>query len=246
MTSLARGIEVLRAFRDSPEGMTMAEVSQVTGLSRAVVRRCLYTLQEMGYVSRERRVFRPEPKVLTLGQSYLSSNAMPAKAQPFLERVSQRVNESCSLAVLEGDEVMYVGRSATRRIMSVSLDLGSRLPAYCTSLGRVLLAHLDAESLEGYLGRVELMRHTKSTVTTRRKLSEALTLVLEGGYSMVDQELEVGLRSLAVPVHKPDHGVVAALNVGAQAGRVSRADFLQRILPVLLEASGELTALLRY
>ncbi len=224
----------------------MAEISERTGLSRAVVRRCLFTLEEMGYVSRDRRVFQLEPKILTLGQSYLSSSSIPVKAQPFLEAVSQRVNESCSLAVLEGDQAMYVARSATRRIMSVTLGIGSRLPAYCTSLGRVLLAHLPPADLRDYLVRTKLVALTEHTITDAKMLGRTLTAAREQGYALVDQELELGLRSIAVPIHGPNRQVVAAMNVGVQAGRVPASEMLTAILPVIRDEAEKLTAILLY
>lgn len=246
MTSLARGLEVIRAFRDAATGLSMAEISERTGLSRAVVRRCLFTLEEMGYVSRDRRVFQLEPKILTLGQSYLSSSSIPVKAQPFLEAVSQRVNESCSLAVLESDQAMYVARSATRRIMSVTLGIGSRLPAYCTSLGRVLLAHLPPADLRAYVDRTELVAYTEHTIVKPERLDRVFAVVREQGYALVDQELELGLRSIAVPIHGPSRQVVAAMNVGVQAGRVPASEMLETILPVIQEEAERLTAILLY
>ncbi len=246
MTSLARGLEVISAFRDSSKGLSMAEISERTSLSRAVVRRCLFTLEEMGYVSRDRRVFQLEPKILTLGQSYLSSSSVPVKAQPFLESISKQVNESCSLAVLESNQAMYVARSATRRIMSVSLGIGSRLPAYCTSLGRVLLAQLDAAELDDYFTNTEFCAYTEHTLTDPAALTAAVDRVRDQGYALVDQELELGLRSIAVPIQGPNRRVIAAMNVGVQAARVPSEELRERILPVLREEAEKLTAILLY
>jgi IclR family pca regulon transcriptional regulator len=146
MTSLARGLAVVRAFSDSRKPQTIAHISQKTGIPRAAVRRCLHTLQQLGYVDAELNNFSLRPKVLTLGYSYLSSTPLTVSAQPYLNNISRALNESSSLAVLDDDEVLYVARSATSRVMSVALNTGSRLPAYCTSLGRVMLAHLPPTS----------------------------------------------------------------------------------------------------
>ncbi len=240
MTSLARGLEVLRGFSGAPRGLKMAELSRITGLSRAVVRRCLHTLQAMGYVRTDRDVFLLEPKILALGHSYFSSNSLPGTAQPFLEGVSHETQESCSLAVLDQDEVVYVARSATRRIMAVSLNLGSRLPAGCTSLGRVLLAQLSSAELEAYLARVKLVKLTEHTLTTKRDLAAAIESARTQGFAIVSEELEIGLRSIAVPVFSAQGTAVAAMNVSVQAARVSAAELKSRVLPLLKRAAADL------
>jgi IclR family pca regulon transcriptional regulator len=177
MTSLARGIAVVRAFTRSKRELTVAELARKTAISRASVRRCLYTLNKLGYVESDGRVFTLAPKVLSLGYSYLSSAPLTDIAQPVLERVSAAVQESCSLAVLDGDEIVYIARSATRRIMSVALNVGSRLPAYCTSMGRVALAQLPPARLEGYMSRVKLRPLTARTVISQPQL---LRIVADG------------------------------------------------------------------
>jgi IclR family transcriptional regulator, pca regulon regulatory protein len=244
MTSLARGLAVLRAFSDQRRSLTIAQISHKTGIPRAAVRRCLYTLKELGYADADGNNFSLKSKVLTLGYSYLSSTPLTVSTAPYLNAISRTLNESCSLAVLEDDEILYVARSATSRIMSVSLNTGSRLPAYCTSLGRVMLAHLPPEELDAYLGRVKLKAFTERTVVSAARLREILDGVRGDGYALLEEELEMGLRSLAVPVRGASGNVLAALNVGVHASRVSARQMLEEFLPVLLRGAQDLSILL--
>jgi IclR family pca regulon transcriptional regulator len=244
MTSLARGLAVVRAFSDSGKPQTIAQISQKTGIPRAAVRRCLHTLKQLGYVDAELNNFSLRPKVLTLGYSYLSSTPLTVSSQPYLNNISRTLGESSSLAVLEDDEVLYVARSAASRVMSVALNTGSRLPAYCTSLGRVMLAHLPPQELDAYFARVKLKPMTKRTVVNQKKLRDILAGVRHDGYALIDEELELGLRSIAVPVRGASGNVLAALNVGAQAARVSVETMKQEFLPVLLRGAQELSVLL--
>jgi IclR family transcriptional regulator, pca regulon regulatory protein len=243
MTSLARGLAVLQAFARHRGAHTIADLSRHTGLPRAAVRRCLHTLARLDYVESDGRLFSLRPTVLTLGYAYLSSAPLPVMAQPFLERVSGAVHESCSLAVLDGADIVYVARSATRRIMSVALSVGSRLPAYCTSMGRVLLAHLPAEDLERHLRAAELLRLTELTIVSREALLRVLERTRQAGHCLVDQELEIGLRSIAVPVRNAAGTVVAAMNVSCQASRTSTRDMERQHLPELLAAARDLAPL---
>ena len=244
MTSLARGLAVLQAFSDARKPQTIAQISQKTGIPRAAVRRCLYTLQQLGYADAELNNYTLRPKVLTLGYSYLSSTPLTISAQPYLNNISRALNESSSLAVLDEDEVLYVARAATSRVMSVALNTGSRLPAYCTSLGRVMLAHLPPAELDQYLASTKLRAMTKNTVVSQKGLREILAGVREQGYAINDEELELGLRSIAVPVRGASGTVLAALNVGAQAARVSVKQLEKEFLPVLLKGAQELSILL--
>ena len=244
MTSLARGLAVLRAFADTRKPQTIAQISQQTGIPRAAVRRCLHTLKQLGYVDAELKNFTLRPKVLTLGYSYLSSTPLTLSAQPCLDQVSKALGESSSLAVLEEDQVLYVARSATSRVMSVSLSAGSRLPAYCTSLGRVLLAHLPAAELDAYLARTTLAQKTVNTITSADALRAELARVREQGYALNNEELELGLRSIAVPVRGATGRVLAALNVGAQAARVTPERMVEEFMPVLRQGAQELSLLL--
>jgi IclR family pca regulon transcriptional regulator len=242
MTSLARGLHVIRAFAGVDRRLTIADVSRATGLTRAVVRRCLYTLKELGYAATDGRMYFLQPRILNLGYAYLSTAPVPIAAQPVLEEMSEALGEASSVAVLDEGAVVYIGRAATKRIMSVTLGVGSRLPAYCTAVGRVLLAHLTDEQVSSELSKVDFIQHTKHTVTSRQRLEEILIGVRQEGFALNDQELEIGLRSIAVPVRNVVGTVVAAMNVSTQASRVSRRELLERCLPVLRGAAEKLSS----
>lgn len=244
MTSLERGLQVIRAFSEHRRNLTISQISQTTGLSRAAVRRCLYTLHKLGYVAEDDKRFSLKPLVLTLGQSFLSSTPLAVVAQPYLDQVSDRLRESCSVAVLDGDDIVYICRSAETRIMSINLLVGTRLPAYCTSMGQVLLAQLPPTAFEAYLERVRLVARTERTVTSAAKLRRLLKAVRESGHALLDQELEVGLRSIAVPVRDVRGNVVAAMNVSTHAARVSLDEMHRRFLPILSEGARGLGAVL--
>jgi IclR family transcriptional regulator, pca regulon regulatory protein len=246
MTSLARGLAVIQAFTDPKRQMTISQLSQKTGLSRAAVRRCLYTLQKLGYAGTDdNRHFHLRPHVLALGHSYISSMPLSSSAQPVLEHTSKLLHESCSIATLDGLEIIYVARASVTRIMSIDLRVGSRLPAFCTSMGRVLLANLPAEEMERVLPGIEFTPHTERTVRSAEKLRQILRQVQRNGYAIVDQELELGLRSMAVPIRNAAGIAVAALNVGTHAQRVSIQQMQNTFLPHLQAAADELSMLLR-
>ena len=246
MTSLARGLAVIRGFTQQKRSLTISQLSQRTGIPRAAVRRCLYTLSRLGLVaSEDGRTFALRPKILGLGHAYLSSTTLASSAQPVLDRISDVLHESSSIALLDGDEILYVARSSTtRRIMSVDLGIGTRLPAYCTSMGRVLLAHLAPSERDDYFTRVKLVAHTSKTQIAPDKLRNDLDAVVSAGYAIVDQELELGLRSIAVPVRDLAGKVVAAMNISTQASRVSIAELERRFLPELEAGARELGAAL--
>ncbi|MEE4464789.1 IclR family transcriptional regulator C-terminal domain-containing protein, partial [Azotobacter chroococcum] len=207
------------------------------------VRRCLHTLMKLGFATTDGRTYSLTPKVLTLGHAYLSSTPLAVSAQTYLDRISEQLHEACNLATLEGEEVLYIARSAIpQRLISVDLSVGCRLPAYCTSMGRVLLAALDDVSLQEYLEHADLLPKTSRTLHTREALWECLQQVRRQGWCIVDQELEQGLRSLAVPVQDSSGRVLAAMNVSTHAGRVSIAELEKRYLPIMLAASRELSA----
>jgi IclR family transcriptional regulator, pca regulon regulatory protein len=244
MTSLARGLAVIQAFSQRQCELTVSQISTKTGFSRAAVRRCLYTLAKLGFAaSEDSRHFHLRPRVLALGHSYISSMPLAAMAQPILENVSYILHESCSVAALDRTDIVYIARANVTRIMSIDLVVGSRLPAFCTSMGRVLMADLPAEKLDEFLARVEFKRYTGRTVANAEKLLQILRLVQRNGYCIVDQELESGLRSMAVPIRDMAGRVVAALNVGAHAQRVSIQDLQVRFLPHLNAAAQELSLL---
>jgi IclR family pca regulon transcriptional regulator len=246
MNSLARGLVVIQAFSQRQRELTVSQLSAKTGFSRAAVRRCLYTLAKLGFAAADdSRHFHLRPRVLALGHSYIASMPLAAMVQPILENVSRILHESCSIATLDRTDIVYIARANVTRIMSIDLVVGSRLPAFCTSMGRVLMAELLAEKLEEFLARVEFKRYTERTVANAKKLRQILRLVQRNGYSIVDQELESGLRSMAVPIHDTAGRVVAALNVGAQAQRISIQDLQARFLPHLKAAAQELCLAVR-
>jgi IclR family transcriptional regulator, pca regulon regulatory protein len=246
MMSLARGLLVIQAFTQKKRQLTISELSAKTGLSRAAVRRCLYTLAQLGFAGAEDgRHFYLGPRILALGYSYIVSMPLATAAQPVLERVSRELHESCSISTIDRTEIIYVARASVTRIMSIDLGVGSRLPAFCTSMGRVMLSSLPAEELETYLSQTPLKRFTDRTVTSVEKLRQVLRLVGRNGYAIVDQELELGLRSMAVPIQNPNGKIVAALNVGAHAQRVSIQEMQTKFLPRLRNAAQELSMLLR-
>jgi IclR family transcriptional regulator, pca regulon regulatory protein len=213
-------------------------------LARAVVRRFFYTLVDLGYVVTDGKYFRLTPKILRLGFAYLSSFSLPKIAERFLEEVTLETKESSSASILDGHEIVYVARVQTRRIMSVSLGIGSRLPAFCTSMGRVLLAHLPLETLDQYLKAAEFKRFTEKTITDPEALRKELRDVLKQGFALVDQELEIGLRSVAVPIFAGGGRVVAAINIGTQVARTTKSELLQQFLPVLRRASKNISSCL--
>lgn len=242
MTSLARGLAVVQAFQERKRHLTIAQISHRTEIPRAAVRRCLHTLIKLGYATSDGRTYSLLPKVLTLGHAYVSSTPLAVSAQPYLDRMSEQLHEACNMATLEGNDILYIARSATtQRLISVDLSVGGRLPAYCTSMGRILLAALDDVSLQDYLAQVELQPKTRKTLVDKTQLDQCLQQVRQQGWCIVDQELEQGLRSVAVPVYDASGQVLAALNVSTHAGRVSRNDLEQRFLPIMLAASRDLS-----
>lgn len=245
--SLARGLAVIRAFdADHPE-LTLSDVAKSTGLTRAAARRFLHTLVELGYVRTDGRLFALRPRILELGYAYLSSLSLPELAMPMMERVVEQVRESCSLAVLDGEDVVYVARVPTKRIMSVAISVGTRFPAYATSMGRVLLAHREPDWLDEYLATAKLEPLTRRTVTDPGQLRDILRKVRAQGYCLVDEELEEGLRSIAAPIRDGDGRVVAAINVSAHISRGPAETIRDELLPPLLDIaeaiSGDLARL---
>jgi IclR family pca regulon transcriptional regulator len=245
MTSLARGLIVIQAFTQQSPQMTISQLSIKTGLSRAAVRRCLYTLTKLGFAGAEDGSrYSLRPRMLTLSHTYTTSNTLSTAAQPILERMSAALRESFSVATLDGEDIVYIARTQVNRVMAVDLHIGSRLPAYCTSMGRVLLAYLPAEQLEHYLAKAVLTPHTTRTVNSVEKLRLILRNVRRNGYALVDQEYEVGLRSLAVPVYAASGRVVATVNLSGNAPRLSVLEMQSRFLAPLRTAANELSAYL--
>ena len=242
MTSLARGMAVLHCFNVRQRALSVSQISQSTGLPRASIRRVLHTLARLGYVAQEGQGFVLLPRVLGVGNAYLSSATHIAVAQPILDALRDRVHESCSMGVLDVDQVLYVARAETTRIMSISLRPGSRIPAYCSSMGRVMLAHFSDARLAAYLSHVALHPYNERTIVDVDKLRTALREVRRNGYCIVDQELELGLRSVAVPVHAPQGEVIGAFNIGTQSARVTLNALKTELLPRLREAAAAFEA----
>lgn len=243
--SLARGLMVIRAFDENHPEMTLADVARLTRLSRAAARRFLHTLVQLGYVWTDGRVFALTPRVLELGFPYLSSRSLPEIAQPHLERLVSEVHESASVSVLDDTDIVYLARVPTSRIMTVSINIGTRFPAYATSMGRVLLAHLPEEELADYLAHAELSRLSSHTTTSAEQLRAELVRIRERGWALVDQELEQGLRSIAAPIRDRTNRVVAAVNISSHASRTSTEDAQERLLPSLLETASRMQSDLR-
>jgi IclR family transcriptional regulator, pca regulon regulatory protein len=240
MMSLVRGLAVIQAFSRRCGAMTIAQISQKTGIPRAAVRRCLYTLRALGFADTEdgrRYVLRP--KILTLGHAYLSSIPFSIVAQPLLRSICDEVQESCSIAVLDGDDIVYTARASVSRIMAIDLHVGSRLPAAFTSMGRVLLA-FGRDNLDDRLARIDYPALTPYTIRDADALRAEIARVRSQGFAIVDQELELGLRSIAVPIMAADEVACAAINVGVHASRMSKEDLVARVLPRLRAAATEL------
>lgn len=240
--SLERGLAVIRAFHARAPELTLSDVARATGLTRAAARRFLLTLVDLGYVRTDGKFFSLTARVLELGYAFLSSMTLPEVAQPHLERLSAEAGESSSVSVLEGTDIVYVARVAVSRIMTVSINVGTRFPAHATSMGHVLLAGLDAETLETYLSRAELDRLTPHTLTTPTALRAELVKVGEQGWALVDQELEEGLRSVAAPIRDRNGVVVAAVNLSTHASRNSTVKVRDEMVPPLLAAAKRIEA----
>ena len=240
--SLERGLDVIRALSMPGAGRTLSDVARDTGLTRASARRFLLTLEELGYVRTDDRRFVLTPRVLELGYAFLSSLTLPQIAQPHLRELVERVHESSSVSVLDGADIVYVAREPTQRIMTVAISVGTRFPAHATSMGRVLLAGLTAFELEEFLQAAELRPLTAATVTDKDRLRAELDRVRRQGWALVDQELEDGLRSIAVPVRGQGGDVIAAMNLSTQASRRTPAVVRRELLPPLREAAAAIEA----
>lgn len=240
--SLERGLAVIRAFDADHPQLTLSEVAKLTGLTRAAARRFLLTLADMGYVRAGGKYFSLTARVLELGYAFLSSLSLPEVAHPHLEWLSTQVHESCSVSVLEGTEIVYVARVAVSRIMTVSINVGTRFPAHATSMGHVLLAGLTDEELDDYVANAEFARLTTHTLTSAAALRTELVRVAGQGWAIVDQELEEGLRSVAAPIRDTHGTVVAAVNVSTHASRTSIDAVRAEMVAPLLTAARRIEA----
>lgn len=243
--SFARGLEVIKSFTRHTPRRTLSEVAEASSMSRATARRFLLTLVREGYAETDGKYFTLKPKILEIGFSALSSMNIWDVAQPIMSALSDRLQESCFAAVLDGDSVIYVARANSTRVVNISISIGSRSPAHCVSTGRVMLAALPEEQRLAYVENVKLEKFTKHTVTSKTKLRELIEETRLRGWSIVDQELEISLRSISVPIRDRDGVVVAALNVCCPTDRVSLQDMSTRILSELLEASKNITQALQ-
>ena len=240
--SLERGISVLTSFSAERPRMTLSEVAREAGLTRATARRLLHTLGALGYVTTDGRQFELTPRVLDIGYAYLSSLQVGDLALPYMEALSERVHESVSAAVLDGDEIVYVARVPTTRIMRIALALGSRLPALATSMGRVLVGDLPAERRAQFLRTARPAAMTERTVTDPAVLAGVLDEVRAQGWALVDQELEDGVRSIAAPLRDRSGRAVAALNIGTQVNRVTMKQLRGEFLPLLLDCAATISS----
>jgi IclR family pca regulon transcriptional regulator len=240
VTSLARGLSVMRLFSAATPRLTVSEASRRCGLSRAAVRRLLLTLVAEGYAAHQGDGFTLRPRVMELGYAWLSTLDLPDLAQPPLQEVTAALNENCSLGILDGDDVLYIARSTARRIVqSTQVAIGTRLPASVSSMGRVLLAHLPEAALAEALRRSPPRRLTPATIVEPNALLRLIAQVRKAGYALVEDEFEVGLISVAVPVRNAAGRVVAAINVGAPTARATRAEMTGRYLPAIRAAAAE-------
>jgi IclR family transcriptional regulator, pca regulon regulatory protein len=235
--SLHRGLRVIELLGADRRPMTLSDVAKAADLPRATARRILMTLERTGYVEGDGRLFALTPRVLSLASAYLASNQIVAVMQPMMDRVSDQTREVCSLAILEGEQVMFIARASPARLFSGGLDIGYRLPAFCTSVGRVLLGRLSAAALTAAVGGMKLVQQTPFTVIDKDVVTAAIITDRNKGYSLVDREAEDGFRSIAVPVRRYDGEIVAAINVGAHIDRISPGEMIDRFLPPLTKAA---------
>ncbi|AQU84398.1 MAG: helix-turn-helix domain-containing protein [Halomonas sp.] len=234
VTALASGLEVIQAFDHEHTRMTLSEVATRTGMNRAKARRFLLTLHALGYVRKQQRYFELAPRVLQLGYAFLSANNYQGVIQQYLEEITTETGESSSLGVLDGSDVIYVARSAAKhRLMAITLSVGTRLPAAHTSMGRILLAQLSESDLDHFLSTVSLEPYTDKTVTDVNELRSQIVKARQQGYAISDQELDSGLRSIAVPVFDAKQHLMGAINVSTNAARVDLDTLVNTYLPVL-------------
>jgi IclR family pca regulon transcriptional regulator len=239
--SFGRGLSVIRSFADARRPQTLSDVARATGLSRAAARRLVLTLEELGYVRNSDGRYALTPRVLELGYAYLASFSVPEMALPYLERLAESLREASSVAVLDDTEIVYVARVPAHRIMTVSIGLGTRFPAYRTSLGRVLMAALPDDEVRSLWGRSDRSGGTEHTVRRLEDLQSALAEVRSQGWALVDQELEIGVRSLAAPITSASGETVAAVNLSTHAGRTTRDELLTLCLPELLATAADVS-----
>jgi IclR family transcriptional regulator, pca regulon regulatory protein len=235
--SLDKGLTVMEILARHPSGITLTDMAGEAGMTRAGARRFLLTLCATGYATHAGRLFSLSPKLLGVARTWLQGASLWSHAEPFMRAVASELNESCSAAVLSGEDVVYVARVPGRRILSVALTVGTRLPAWCTSMGRVLLSDLPPTELKSFLSNARIERRTPKSIVDRRELALRIGEASRDGFAIVDEELETGLRSIAVPVRDNERRIVAAINISTQSARFSTAQMQREILPHLTEAA---------
>src|SRR6185436_17819332 len=242
--SLDRGLRVLELFGGGQQPMTLSDLARAADLPRATVRRILFTLERSGFVESDGKYFRLTPRVLVLASSYLASNHVVSVLQPALDKLSSEAQEISSIAILDGNDAVFIARASPTRVFSSGIDIGYRLPAFCTSVGRVLLSRLPDDELASVLDGMDLAPLTPFTVTDRKLLLKTIIADRAEGYSLVDREAEPGFRSISVPVCRYDGAIVAAINMGAHVDRVSSAEMVESFLPRLREAAASVKSML--
>ena len=244
VAGLNKGLKVIEAFDQNRSHLTIAEVAQATGLTRAAARRYLITLTHLGYMRHENKLFSLTPAVLRLGQSYLNSARLPRIAQPLLYRLAYSLGEAASVGVLDHDQLVCVVAVSAGQLVSGTLQPGTRVPAWCTANGRMLLANLPQEQVDNFLERAQPEQITLHTIVNKERLALEIARSRAQGYALVDQELELGLRSIAVPLRNFRGDVVAAMNVSVHAARLPAQQMVERCLPAMIKIQVELGALL--
>ncbi len=238
--ALARGLNVLGAFNDRQRQMTLSDVARAVDLPRATVRRSLATLVDLGYLETEGRLFRLTPGVLKLAIAYLSSDPVPSVLQPVCERICRQVGASCSVAVRDGEEAVMIARAIPARPASVGLSIGYRLPMFCSALGRVLASAMPDPELDAFLAQLKPVRFTRQTVVSKPQIRRLILDVRKRGYALADQEAEIGIRSIAVPLVRFDGKVVAAINIGVQPDQMPAKTMIAEHAPLLMKEAAAL------
>ncbi|WP_164670300.1 IclR family transcriptional regulator domain-containing protein [Virgibacillus doumboii] len=239
--SLEKGLNVIKAFSEETPTLTISETAKITGYSRPTARRILLTLEHLGFAESRNGVFSLTAHTLTLGYAYLSTQNIWNIAHPFMREFVEQTGESSSIAVLDGTDIIYVARVPTKRIMTITLNVGSRLPAYATSMGHVLLANLSKVEFDRYLEDAAFDKYTDNTLTTKEELTEELEKVRKRGWAGVEQQLEEGLRSIAVPIKNAEGKAFAAINCSAHAGRIGKETLTEDYLPLLQKAADKIS-----
>jgi IclR family pca regulon transcriptional regulator len=240
LEALARGLRVIQIFNRDRRQLTLSDIARLVGLPRASVRRTLHTLVQLGFAETDGRLFRLTPRILTLASAYLLSNSISDILQPAVERLTVETGEACSAAILNGKDVIMIAHASPNRVTNLSAQIGFRLPAVSSSLGRVLLAALDDRQLDKLLAQIKLEKLTTATIVDRAELARAIRKARDDGYSLVDQEVEVGFRSISVPLRRLDGRVIASLNIGAYSNRCKLDTMRKALLPKLQALAAEL------